>query len=436
MVRKEANQTLGAHSSGASETRTDMRHGCRILCAGSLLFTTAIGSEPPVHVAGETFDVHYQVNEAALPLDTVALWFTTDGGTTWVEYGSDADDLSPITFRATREGLHGFYFVLTNAGGPSSTPPQTGVTPQLTVFVDYTRPAVQLHPVRQTNAQGHRTVQIRWAAIDINFDDRPVQLEYRRTSASGWDPLSAEPLANTGRYDWRIPDDIHGPVAIRMVVTDRAGHQVTTEAQTFELAPVPATQPATARLTGAPGVMRGGLGINGVGIAPLQVDDRSQRLMAQAASYRERGQLREAIARLREAVRLNPRWAKAFVEMGEMLYHIGDLDRALNAYELALRQQPTMRRGLRGAAMVHRRQNDHNAAGRLLRTILQTNPNDAEVWINLGDISVFQGDEVMARECYTRATLVDPSASQVIANARKRLELMSTVSRTYSPNGR
>ena len=413
-----------------------MRHGCCTLCVGSFLFASAIGNEPPVHVAGATFDLHYQVNEAALPLDSVALWFTTDGGTIWVEYESGAEDLSPITFRATREGLHGFYFVLTNASGPSSAPPQTGVTPQLTVFVDYTRPAVQLHPVRQAIVKGQRTVQIRWAAIDINFDDRPVRLEHRRTSDSGWDPLSAEPLPNTGRYDWSIPDNINGPVAIRMVVADRAGHQVTTEAQTIELAPMPVTEPAIARLTGSPGITRGGFDTRGVGSLPLRVDDRSQRLMAQATSYRERGQLREAIARLREAVRLNPRWAKAFVEMGEMLYHIGDLDRALNAYELALRQQPTMRRGLRGAAMVHRRQNDHNAAGRLLRTILQTNPNDAEVWINLGDISVFQGDDVMARECYTRATLVDPSASLVIADARKRLKLMSTVSRTYSPYGR
>lgn len=86
--------------------------------------------------------------------------------------------------------------------------------------------------------------------------------------------------------------------------------------------------------------------------------------------------------------------------------------------------------------MIHRRQNDHETAAGLLRTILEANPRDAEVWINLGDIAVFQGNEVLARECYTRATLVDPSATQVMADAKKRLELMSTVSRTYSREGR
>ena len=171
-------------------------------------------------------------------------------------------------------------------------------------------------------------------------------------------------------------------------------------------------------------------------VLALTSQEHAQRLMAQALAQRSRGQYPEAISRLREAVRLNPRWSEAFVEMGEMLYHIGDVDRALNAYELALRQEPLSRRALRGAAVVHRRQNDHNSAARLLRTILQADPNDAEVWINLGDISVFQGDEVMARECYTRASLVDPAATQVVDDARRRLELMSTVSRTYSTDRR
>ncbi len=56
--------------------------------------------------------------------------------------------------------------------------------------------------------------------------------------------------------------------------------------------------------------------------------------------------------------------------------------------------------------------------------------------MNLGDIAIYQGDEILARECYTRATHIDPQATQVIADAQKRLDLMAEVSRGYQPDGK
>ena len=63
------------------------------------------------------------------------------------------------------------------------------------------------------------------------------------------------------------------------------------------------------------------------------------------------------------------------------------------------------------------------------KTRVTTNPKDAEVWLQLGDVAVHQGDEVRAREYYTRASQIDPQASIVIADAQKRLALMAEVSR-------
>ena len=88
-----------------------------------------------------------------------------------------------------------------------------------------------------------------------------------------------------------------------------------------------------------------------------------------------------------------------------------------------------MRAALRGAAMVHRQNKNYGGAAAKLRTILRYNPNDAEVWMNLGDIAVFQGDDVLAQECYLRATRIDPDATQVMVDARKRLALMAEASR-------
>ena len=410
-----------------------MRHGRHVFWALLLLITPAVSGQSLQQVGSDAFDVEYIVNDDAKPLDTVALWYTVNQGSSWIEYGLDPDARPPMTFRAAREGLHGFFLVLTNASGSSSPPPEPGTSPQLSVFVDKTAPSVELHTVRQIDALGNRTLQLRWTAIDRNFPERPVRLDFRLLPDRPWRAMVDEALTNTGWYDWAIPDEIQGPAAIRVTVADRSGRVTSSEAETIDIQGPPAGSTAIVQVPSSRD-QRGTADV-GVQVEPGN-DERAQRLMTQAKSYRERGQYPDAISRLREAVRLKPRWTDAFVEMGEMLYHVGDADRALNAFELALQREPLSRRALRGAAIVHRRRNEHESAARMLRTVLQANPNDAEVWINLGDISVFRGDEVMARECYTRATLVDPAATQVIADAQRRLELMLTVSRTYSTDRR
>jgi Tfp pilus assembly protein PilF len=40
---------------------------------------------------------------------------------------------------------------------------------------------------------------------------------------------------------------------------------------------------------------------------------------------------------------------------------------------------------------------------------------------------VYQGDKVLARDCYTRATNIDPQADMTIAEAQQRLVLMTTM---------
>jgi len=51
-------------------------------------------------------------------------------------------------------------------------------------------------------------------------------------------------------------------------------------------------------------------------------------------------------------------------------------------------------------------------------------------------VAVYQGDEVLARECYTRATRIDPAAGKTIAEAKQRLTLMTETSRGFRANGK
>lgn len=385
------------------------------------------GSTP---VRARVFDIQYRINEDAFPLTSVHVWYTLDRGKTWHDSGPDEDLQSPITFEAPEEGLYGFLLVATNRTGPSSYAPHEATAPHLWAQVDATPPVVQLHRPRLAVVLGRRVVQVRWSALDAHFAPRPITIEYRRLPDDDWRPVTPDPLANTGRFDWRVPQDLHGTVAVRVTATDRVGHRVSGSAQVIELPPDEPVRaaPAALRPVSPADELSGQGGATLHGSARAQ--ERARRLFAVAVAHRERGEYREAVTRLREVVTLNPYWARGFAEMGDVLYRLGDMDRALGAYELAQRREPTMRAALRGAAMVHRQRKNYGGAATQLRTILRYNPNDAEVWMNLGDIAVFQGDDVLAQECYVRATRIDPDATQVMVDARKRLALMAEASRT------
>lgn len=405
-------------------------HGCLFL-AVCVCSPGIVHAQEHARIQSLVFDIEYAVSEEALPLTSVQLWYRVDGDGTWSKFGIDEDRQSPIPFRASREGEYEFFLVAINGTGASSASPTSTTPAHVKTFVDCTPPVVQLHPLQPTMMLGQRVVQIRWTAIDAHFGARPIAIEYQQPPDETWHPVTSDPIANTGRYDWRVPDSLSGPAAVRLAVTDRGGHQVHSKRQVLEVVAAHPIQPSNTAMT----VARASMGASEAETTALpgsaRAMERARRLYAEAMAHGEHGEYREGIARLRRAIKLDPHWAEAFAAMADMLYGIGDLDRALSAYELALKQKPTMREALRGAARIHRKRNDHAAAATALRTILRYNPNDAEVWVNLGDIAVYQGDEVLARECYTRATRIDPDASEVIADARKRLELMTEVSRQY-----
>lgn len=410
-------------------------HGSLLVAAMAIQPSSNDGVAPML-IHARVFDIDYSVNEESLPLDSVRLWYRFGPQGPWVDYGVDEDRQSPMTFRAPGEGLVALFLVMTNATGPSSQPPSDAAAPHRWVFVDYTEPVVQLHALRQSASLGQRILQVRWTAIDAHLPARPVELSYRRPPSTTWTPMIAEPVANTGRFDWRVPEAMVGPVGVRLTVRDKGGHRVISKEHTLELAARP-TQPQP-----RPRVLTTGDTLNRfqprrtTASAPGQPQSEAQRLFAEALNFKQRAQYREGIARLRRAVTLNPQWAEAFAEMADMLYRVGDADQAIAAYQLALRQAPTLRSALRGAAMVYSSKTEYDAAGRLLRKILRFDPKDAEVWMNLGDIAVFQGDDILAKECYTRATRIDPSATQVINDAEKRLNLMRQSSARYEPAGR
>ena len=51
--------------------------------------------------------------------------------------------------------------------------------------------------------------------------------------------------------------------------------------------------------------------------------------------------------------------------------------------------------------------------------------------MNLGDVAIFQGDEIGARQAYQRALESKSAAREIKVDAQKRLDLMADVSRSY-----
>ncbi len=449
-----ANEMIDKRCTGGFRFR-----GARLLCltlwAMLGMWPLDVVAQNAVSVQTRHVEIDYTLNREALPIQAVEMWVTADRGSTWQLVGQDQDLVSPATFDAPSEGLFGLFLIIKNATGPSSLPPTASTPPQRWVFVDETPPVVQLHPLQQTVASGDRVVQIRWTAIDSFLPDRPIELQYRTAAGTDWYPVVPGPLPNTGQFDWHTPPDLSS-LAIRAVVQDRGGHRVASEPGYITI--TPPTLPAATLASGSPSTTyqrpsgqtmygyasptgQSGFPTSNIAIpsSALTGSPRAKQLanryMVEAATLRDQGDLQRSVARLREAVRLDPDRTEAFAEMASMLYRLGDFDRAMSAYDIVLRQEPASRSALLGAAAIFSHRKDYVSAEKNLRTVLRNRPNDAEVWMNLGDIAIYQGNEGLARESYTRATQIDPSATKIISDARSRLLLMDNSSRTFRSGG-
>ena len=391
-----------------------------------LLFLS-LGVTPPdeslvPRICTREFDIDYQVNDTALPLTAVGVWYTRDAGVTWHNAGPDPDGQPPAHFTAVEEGLYGFLLVATNEAGASSEPPRSGTEPGHWAFVDYTPPVVQFHPVRPGTDANPRTLQLRWTVIDANLVSRPIEISWRRLPDGPWQTV-ASAVSNSGRYDWRLVEGLRGIIMVRISARDRGGNQSEAAAGAVDLdaifasrGPAETTRPATARATTRP--------------APTEKElTRAHHLHEQAVAYLGRGEYRLAISRLRDALGLDPSLSPALVDMGRALYAVGDYEESANSYELALTRDPKLRSAFSGLAESCAAARKYDEAARYLRELLQLEPKDARAWLNLGDVQMWRGDEVGARASYQNASTFDPNAADVVARAKLRLDNLDLVRR-------
>ena len=97
-----------------------------------------------------------------------------------------------------------------------------------------------LPPVGDPNSPD--TLVIQWKAIDKNFTEEPITIEWGDKPSGPWQPVAAgghgvqlatvsEPqarrIANTGSFAWRVPAGLPPRVYLKLTARDAAGNEKT-----------------------------------------------------------------------------------------------------------------------------------------------------------------------------------------------------------------
>lgn len=423
--------------------------GGTALCATAILIAGVVAARPqraqaqdqsPVPIRARHVELHYRLVNAESGAE-VELWYTRDGGATWLRYGTDGDPDTPFTFVAPAEGLYGFILIPVYHGRPVRAAPAPHDTPQRWVFVDYTPPLVQWNRIEPADDFARRRVlRLNWTVHDDHLVSRPISLWYQSSVDQTWQPIE-ESLANTGRYDWKIPEEVSGQLTLKLVARDQGGHVVERVHGPFRLdrpsGGPPGTRPAGDRPSDATPVPRD---------SPPETDpasaqdrDRARDLHRQGSWHLARGQYALAAERFREALARHPDLVPAMVDLGGVYYLDGEYGRALELYAAALERDADHRSALRGAALAYVARKEYPRSRDMLRRLLSLDEHDAEAWLDLGDVLFMMGDQPRAGAYWERALSVDADANEVIRKATRRLQLYgatpSTAGAASKPQG-
>jgi len=352
--------------------------------------------------------------DAAHPPSRIGLWVTRDGGRTW-RLDRVTDTLTgAFVFQAGEDGVYGFT-THRELGQDVWDAPHSGVAPEQEIIVDTTSPQVAwTEPLGDETsgvpgrapARVEGMVPLRWRTVEANACDSPVTLAYRAFARETWQPI-AGPMADTGRHDWQPPDDVAGPVEVRITLRDRAGH-VTRSALPVEIAgpgaPSPDGQPvATASDTRA--------------------RDAARRAYAMATLARLQENWEAAEKHLGRATALDPTYGRAWVDLGGIYLHSGRWESAADVYRKALQLEPDSGNAGFGLARALASRGDLSGAAETLDKLLQRSPNDADGWLLYGDVLYKSGNLERARQCWLKSMGLGGGHRANVATIRQRLEL-------------
>ena len=145
--------------------------------------------------------------------------------------------------------------------------------------------------------------------------------------------------------------------------------------------------------------------------------DDPEKLNALAQAYETDGRGRTVIQRLYvRALSIQPQAVDVRLNYGRFLLSVGDVDKAIDEFQLAMQERPSDDRAYFNIGTAHLQAGDVGAASRFLHVSLTMNPDNLEALGNLGFMHAGQGNVDSARVYFQRAVDVDDQDPIALGN--------------------
>lgn len=412
----------------------------------------------------------FKAAPGSAPVTGVNVWYTDDHTRSWNTCSGKLNpEKSRVLFEAPHDGLYGFFIVLHNAYGFSELPPQPGSAPHQWVYVDRVNPDVQIVELRlDEDFMDNREVHIRWRASDERFSDRPVRMHFRSEQTKSYQLIS-ENLDSEGSFRWTVPEEITGRLSVKVSAVDQAGNEGRSVVDSlsidefgghspdlaaarsdsdrpgdFESESVRIRNPRDARpestgpnhsaesnhqdrpVSNATSKLVASIYREPPAQSPTigtEASTEAEKRYDQGTWHRVRGEYDLAMVRFREALKHDPNLVGARNDLAGLLFLRGQHEAAEQEFKRVLTVDPRHVPALKSLALVQATSRNYQSALESLNKLLLIDETDAEAWLYLGDVTMFRGDRLAAREFWARSRDLKTASDETVKRASRRLAI-------------
>lgn len=130
-----------------------------------------------------------------------------------------------------------------------------------------------------------------------------------------------------------------------------------------------------------------------------------------------------AMVRFREALKLDPGLIGARNDLAGLLFLRGQHDAAAQEFKRVLTVDPKHVPALKSLALVQATSRNYQSALESLNKLLLIDETDAEGWLYLGDVTMFRGDRLAAREFWAKSRDLKSASDETRERANRRLAI-------------